>query len=177
MPEARPSPNLYLIGPRACGKTTVGRLAAALLGLPFVDADQRLVEILGQDVSRAVAAHGWPWFREREGEVLAALDARGGLVVACGGGVVLAAANREVLARGRCVYVRCPAQVLAARLSADPLHGQRPSLTGRPLDEEVAEVLAEREPLYLSCADLVVSGEEAPEAVAARIVEGLAVRS
>ncbi len=177
MPPPHPSANLYLVGPRACGKTTVGRLAAALLGLPFVDADQRLTEALGQDVAQAVAAHGWPWFRERESEVLAGLEAQGGLVVACGGGAVLAAANREVLARGRCVYVRCPVAVLAARLAADPLHGQRPSLTGRPLDAEVAEVLAEREPLYLSCAHLVVSGEEAPEAVAARIAEGLAARS
>lgn len=169
MPQTHKEANIYLIGPRACGKTTVGRLTAQALGRKFLDADQVLVERLGAPVADVVAAHGWSWFRDRESEVLADLAAQKDLVVACGGGVVLAEANRRVLSRGFCVYVQCPAEILAARLMADPLLGQRPSLTGRPLDQGAAQVLAEREPLYLSCAHLIAPGAEPPDQVAAFI--------
>ncbi len=165
--------NIYLIGPRASGKTTVGRLVAQVLDRTFLDADQVLAERLGTSVAEAVAAHGWPWFRDQEAEVLAGLAVQHGLVVACGGGVVLAETNRGLLGQGFCVYVQCPAEILAARLTSDPLPGQRPSLTGRPLDQEIAEVLAEREPLYLSCAHLVAPGAEPPDRVAAFILAAL----
>ena len=82
--------------------------------------------------------------------------------------------NRAILAQGFCVYVQCPAQVLAARLAADPLPGQRPSLTGQSLDQEIAGILAQREPLYLSCAHLVAPGSESPDRVAAFILDALA---
>lgn len=177
MSAPSPQPNVYLLGPRACGKTTVGRLLAQRLGRPFVDADRLFEERTGGDVAAYVAAHGWPAFRDLEGRILAGLADQGGLVAACGGGAVLSEANRRVLARGLGVYIRCPAPVLAARLAAAPLHGQRPSLTGRPIEEEVAQVLAERDPLYRACARFVVSGEQAPEVVArqlADLVAGLA---
>jgi shikimate kinase len=157
--------NVFLIGPRACGKTSVGKRLAALLGTEFVDTDHALVERVGMDIAAYVAAHGWDAFRDREAETLAREARPGGRVIGCGGGIVLRPENREVLATGVTIYLKADAEELARRLKLDPLEAQRPSLTGKSLTDEVREVLAQRAPLYEGCADHIVSGPD-PRTVA-----------
>lgn len=154
---------IYLTGPRASGKTSLGRLLAERLDVPFVDTDQRLREGGGEDVADIVAREGWEGFRRRESAVLRAVAAeleaapvigdarkrpwRG--VVATGGGMVLAGENRRFMREtGQVFYLSVPVAELVRRLRDDPLEAQRPSLTGRTLTEEVSEVLAQRLPLY-----------------------------
>ncbi|WP_297260069.1 shikimate kinase [uncultured Desulfovibrio sp.] len=158
---------IYLTGPRACGKTSLGRSLAAALGLPFVDTDHYLRERSGEEVAAIVAREGWEGFRRRESAILrevaaelengpataetAAQDApsawRG--VVATGGGMVLAEENRRFMREtGRVFFLDVPVAELVRRLSRNPLEAQRPSLTGKSLTEEVADVLAQRLPLY-----------------------------
>lgn len=157
---------IYLTGPRACGKTSLGRSLAAALGLPFVDTDHRLRERSGEEVAAIVAREGWDGFRRRESailrEVVAELEAapagksatdgtapvwRG--VVATGGGMVLAEENRRFMREtGRVFFLDVPVAELVRRLSRNPLEAQRPSLTGKSLTEEVADVLTQRLPLY-----------------------------
>ena len=74
-------------------------------------------------------------------------------------------------AAGPVVWLHASIDALAKRLSRDRFAGEnRPSLTGRPIAEEVAEVMATREPLYRECATIVVDSErEWPEQVARRI--------
>lgn len=111
-------------------------------------------------------------FRERELEVLAELLQRDRLVVASGGGAILAQENRvRMKAAGPVVWLHASVEALAKRLSRDRSAGEnRPSLTGRPIAEEVAEVMAIREPLYRECATIIVDSErEWPEQVARRI--------
>ena len=107
---------IYLTGPRACGKTSLGQELAAALGLPFVDTDQRLRERSGEEVADIVAREGWEGFRRRESAILrdvaaeleaasAGKPATDGAapvwsgVVATGGGMVLAEENRRFMAR------------------------------------------------------------------------------
>lgn len=158
---------IYLTGPRACGKTSLGRALATALDLPFVDTDHYLRERSGEEVAAIVAREGWEGFRRRESAVLrevaagledgsaaagsAAQEAgpvwRG--VVATGGGMVLAEENRRFMREtGRVLFLDVPVAELVRRLSRNPLEAQRPSLTGKSLTEEVAEVLAQRLPLY-----------------------------
>lgn len=158
---------IYLTGPRACGKTSLGRALAAALGLPFVDTDHSLRERSGEEVADIVAREGWEGFRRRESatlrEVAAELEhapaAAGAAaladapawrgVVATGGGMVLAEENRRFMREtGRVFFLDVPVAELVRRLSCDPLEAQRPSLTGGSLTEEVAGVLAQRLPLY-----------------------------
>ena len=74
-----------------------------------------------------------------------------------GGGMVLSAANRAFMrANGTVLYLNVPAEVMAARLEADPNAAQRPTLTGRSIIEEVSEVLVSREPLYRETAHHVL---------------------
>ena len=70
-------------------------------------------------------------------------------VVATGGGMVLAEENRRFMREtGRVFFLDVPVAELVRRLSRNPLEAQRPSLTGKSLTEEVADVLAQRLPLY-----------------------------
>ena len=147
---------LFLVGPRAAGKTSVGRALAQRLGIPFVDTDASLTSHLGRSVAEIVVAEGWPGFRAHESATLlreiAAHRARGA-VMATGGGMVLDTDNRtQMRAAGVVLHLDAPARVLAARLAAEPLAGQRPSLTGQTMLAEVQQILEERQPLYAAAA-------------------------
>jgi shikimate kinase len=166
--------NIYLIGARASGKTTLGRRLAARLKRPFVDTDQRIRLRTGKTVADLVAAGGWEAFREAEALALSEVALFTGQVVSCGGGIVLRQENRDLLAGGRVVYLKAPAEVLAARLERSPGNAQRPSLTGADIKDEVCKVLAEREALYLSCARLVLRADQPLEALVAEALAEIA---
>ncbi|MGE4297125.1 MAG: shikimate kinase AroL [Desulfovibrionaceae bacterium] len=154
---ATPRENCYCIGPRASGKTSLGALLAQHMGLPCVDTDALVVERAGKPIAAIVASEGWPVFRQLEHDALASVRERGGCVVACGGGIVLRPDNRALLhGAGPVFYLAAAPDVFAARLMADPLHDQRPSLTGASIIDEVRQVLAERDPLYRACATHVL---------------------
>ena len=148
--------NIFLIGPRACGKTTVGQALADRLGLAFVDTDHELVRTVGMEIADYVEENGWDGFRDREAETLDRVAGEGVRVVGCGGGIVLRPENRELLATGIVFYLETDPEVLAERLMRDPNEAQRPSLTGKSVTDEVREILAERAPLYEGCADVVL---------------------
>lgn len=163
--------NIFLIGPRACGKTSVGRLLAERLGVSFVDTDHELVADVGMEIADYVEANGWDGFRDKETETLGRLAAEGPRVVGCGGGIVLRPANRELLKTGLALYLKAEPEVLAERLMRDPNEAQRPSLTGKSVVDEVREVLAERTHLYEGCADSVLTGDTLDEVVALAVAE------
>lgn len=158
---------LFLVGMRACGKTTLGRALAERLGYAFADTDEIVRQGAGgREIVDIVAVEGWEGFRGRESLALA--SAAGPFtVVATGGGVVLNPANRHFLRRtGIGVYLAVPGRVLRQRLRLDPALAQRPPLPGdagpasHPADE-VEAVLREREPLYREVARHVVPAEGA----------------
>lgn len=157
--------NIFLIGPRACGKTSVGRKLAEELGLEFVDTDHALVASVGMEIADYVDQNGWDAFRDREAETLEQVADEGIRVVGCGGGIVLREENREVLKSGLVLYLKTDPEELARRLMNDPNEAQRPSLTGKSIVEEVREVLAGRAPLYEGCADIILSQGELGEIV------------
>jgi len=158
--------NIFLVGPRACGKTSVGRGLAEQLGVTFVDTDHELVASVGMEIADYVEQNGWDGFRDKESEILTRVAVDGPRVVGCGGGMVLREANRDTLKSGVTIYLKAEPEVLAARLMNDPNEAQRPSLTGKPMVEEVREILAERAPLYEGCADIVVSEETLTASIA-----------
>ncbi|HBR06609.1 MAG TPA: shikimate kinase II, partial [Desulfovibrio sp.] len=71
------------------------------------------------------------------------------------------------------LYLRGDAALLAGRLARDPAEAQRPSLTGRPLTEEVAEVMTQRAPLYESVAHAILDAALAPEGLLRQAVTAL----
>ena len=163
----QPSRTIYLIGPRACGKTSLGLALAQKLGLEFVDTDHELVRAAGMEIADIVEQRGWDAFRDLEAETLARVAAGPVRVVGCGGGIVLRDENRAALARGVVIYLKVEPRELARRLMADPNEAQRPSLTGKGLVDEIGDILAQRAPLYEECADIVLSPADLPGMVEA----------
>lgn len=93
---------LVLIGFMGCGKSTVGRLLAQVLGVRFVDLDKEIEVTAGRSVPEIFRREGEERFRKRESKILQAVlrKAKGsGGVLALGGGTVLRAENRELLQR------------------------------------------------------------------------------
>ncbi|MBR9980636.1 MAG: shikimate kinase, partial [Desulfatitalea sp.] len=142
--------NIYLIGYRCTGKTTLGQALARRLDRPFVDTDDAIVADSGQTISEMVAQHGWADFRARECKQIESLARRAGLVIATGGGVVLDPDNVAAMrVDGTVVWLRCRPETIARRMRADTRSdAMRPSLTGGPLHDEIETTLAVREPLY-----------------------------
>src|SRR5262245_49374988 len=89
--------NIYLVGPMGTGKTAVGKTLARLVGVPFIDSDAEIERHAGVDIPYIFDQEGESGFRRREREMLAELCHREPLVLATGGGAVLAPENRQVL--------------------------------------------------------------------------------
>lgn len=147
---------IYLIGARGSGKTSVGQELSRLYHYKFMDLDHFLCEKEGSSIGEIVRENGWKKFRELEKRALreaTASCAGKRWVIATGGGVVLDGENRIFLREhGLVFWLKGDAGLLHGRLCRNPLHGQRPALTGLDPLEEIKKVLKEREPLYASCA-------------------------
>ena len=135
---------IFLIGPRGCGKTTVGHALARARHFQFSDTDHRLQAHEQRTVAEIVQAEGWARFRELETLSLKAVTLPN-TVIATGGGIVLAEGNRQFMREnGVVIYLQASVSALIDRLEAYPKAEQRPTLTGKPVREEVGEVLAQR---------------------------------
>jgi shikimate kinase len=144
--------NIYLIGYRCTGKTTLGKVLARRLGWPFVDMDDALVAEIGMTIAEMVQYHGWPYFREKEKALVQRLCRQSRHVVGTGGGVVLDAANVAAMRRsGKVIWLRSRPETIGRYLTADPRSMDlRPALTDKSLQAEIRETLAQRVPLYHS---------------------------
>ncbi|MBH3108134.1 shikimate kinase AroL [Serratia ureilytica] len=161
---------LFMIGARGAGKTTVGSALALALGYQFVDTDLFMQQAAQMSVAEMVEREGWLGFRRRETIALQTVT-KPSTIVATGGGAILAEENRQFMRQhGTVIYLRAPASVLAQRLEEYPEDAQRPTLTGRPIAEEMLEVLAAREALYQDAAQYVMDGAADPQRVVEQIL-------
>ena len=164
---------IFLIGPRGCGKTTVGHALARARHFQFSDTDHRLQAHEQRTVAEIVQAEGWARFRELETLSLKAVTLPN-TVIATGGGIVLAEGNRQFMREnGVVIYLQASVSALIDRLEADPKAEQPPTLTGKPVSEEVGEVLAQREALYRDAAHHIVDATASPDRVVEQIMSML----
>jgi shikimate kinase len=167
--------NLFLVGYRSTGKTTVSRLLAGRLGWAWVDADDLIERHAGLSIRQVFETEGEAGFRRREAAVLEELCGLSRHVVATGGGVVLSADNRRRLkAAGRVVWLTADAHEICERMERDRTTGERrPVLTVGGL-AEIKELLRAREPLYRAVADFTVcTSGRTPEEVAEAVHKSL----
>jgi len=155
-----------LVGYMGSGKSTVGRVLAEELGWGFVDLDREVEKEAGMTVAEVFETRGEPAFRELErGALKAALGGPRERVVACGGGVVIDARNRELLGEATTVFLWEDADVLYRRTrGADrPLRGAS--------YEDFARRYAERLPHYLEVAAFHLEpGQRPPRRMADEIL-------
>ncbi|SOE52676.1 Shikimate kinase I [plant metagenome] len=145
---------IILVGMMGAGKTTIGRGLARALGREFLDLDHELEARCGVRIPTIFEIEGETGFRKRESAALAACVARRGIVLATGGGAVLAEANRQALkTSGIIVYLRANVDELYRRTCRDR---NRPLLATPNPRATLASLLTQREPLYQEVADLIV---------------------
>jgi len=163
--------NIFLIGPTGSGKTAVGRQLARDTGLKFLDSDHEIEKRTGVEIAYIFEKEGEPGFRERESEILRELTSLSGVVLATGGGAVLAPNNRELLAaNGVVVYLQTS---VAEQLKRTGRSKRRPLLNRRNPREVLEDMAAVRTPLYTEIADLIVDTTNQRVRSVARKVEDL----
>jgi shikimate kinase len=150
--------NIFLIGYRCTGKTSVGRFLAKRIGWPFVDTDMTLIKEQGQQISEIVNTKGWDSFRKMEKQVIQCVCERDRRVVATGGGVVLDEENvKRMKDSGVLVWLRASIDTIENRMAQDPLTRDfRPALTSKAGLEEIKETLLLRNPFYEKAMDVIV---------------------
>ncbi len=163
------SGNLILVGLMGSGKTTMGRTLAKHLSKTFVDSDEEVQRCTGVTIPHIFDIEGEVGFRQRETAAIHALVDRENMVLATGGGAVLAEVNRELLMQnGIVVYLKASVHDLWIRTRHDQ---NRPLLqTGDPR-AKLSELFQQRDPLYQRVADITVqSGKQSVYALMQALV-------
>ncbi len=147
-------PNVVLIGLMGSGKSTVGRHLADWLGVHLSDVDALIEYEQQRTITEIFESEGEARFRQLERDAVARVARITPSVIATGGGAFLDEANRAALrATGVIFYLRAGVETLFERVR----HARhRPLLAGADMSGRLAQLLAEREPVYLT-ADHVVS--------------------
>lgn len=157
---------MALAGPMGAGKSSAGRLLALRLGVRFVDLDERILGACAgtTTIAELFAREGEAGFRARETEALRS-EVLGDGVLALGGGTVVAAANRALLASHgwRTFVLQAPTGTLRARIGADD---------GRPLLANLERTVAARADAYRAAGEAISTDGLS----VAEVVETLTVR-
>lgn len=152
--EESTTSSVFLVGPMGAGKTTIGRQLARELGYEFIDSDHEIEVRTGATIPLIFDVEGEEGFRRRESAAIDDLTRRSGIVLATGGGAVLREENRRCLReRGAVVYLYASLDTLFARTAKDR---NRPLLQTEDPRARLAELMAQRDPLYRDVATWVV---------------------
>ena len=168
-----PQKKIILTGYRATGKTLVGQMLAQHLNLDFIDMDEMLAARAGMPIRQIVSQQGWGQFRLLERDLLAEMICRKDVVISTGGGAILQQDIWYLLRQtGLTVWLTADIDTICRRLAADGKStSQRPSLTDSDIYAEVAQVLAEREPLYEKGSQLTVDTSDKTSGEIVQIIE------
>jgi shikimate kinase len=150
----------------------VGEIVAERLGREFVDLDEMIEARAGKTIPQIFTEGGESYFRMVERQAFFTASLRTEIVLATGGGVVGSRIVRVTMKESGAsiVYLAAPAETLSDRIRGS----DRPSLTGQDPEDEIPEILAEREPLYREVAVRVVDASvDDPGIVADRVLDAL----
>lgn len=165
---------VFIIGFRAVGKSTVGRLLARKLHYDFQDTDQLICQRVGMSIDAIVQNEGWDGFRAHERAVLQQTSTLSCAVISTGGGAILHQTIwQEIAPVAKVIWLKAEQETIVSRIQQDQnSQSQRPSLTGKELSQEVRQTLYERTPLYAAMAHHVADTEQCTPV---EIVENLVV--
>lgn len=168
------TPRAVVIGPPGAGKTTIGELLAARLGVSFRDVDADIVRIAGKSISDIFTGDGEPVFRAMEEEAVATGLAEHDGVLALGGGAILSERTRAALAGHAVVFLDVG---LTEGMRRTGLSTARPLLAGVNPRATMKVLLEARLPLYREVAMIEVSTDDlTPEEIVGVVADRLGAR-
>lgn len=147
------SPRVVLVGPPGAGKTTVGRILAARLGVGFRDTDEDVEAVAGKTIAEVFFDDGEPAFRALEEDAVAKALAQHAGVLCLGGGAVLSQTTRALLKGENVIFLNVG---LSDALARTGLNQARPLLAVAPR-ATLRALLEERLPLYREVATLEIA--------------------
>ncbi|MFF9626106.1 shikimate kinase [Streptomyces griseosporeus] len=166
-------PLLVLVGPMGVGKSTVGQLLAERLGVGYRDTDDDIVAEQGRAISDIFVEEGEPVFRAIEKQAVRRALAEHEGVLALGGGAILDADTRALLAGQRVVYLSMDVEEAVKRTG---LNTARPLLAVNPR-KQWRELMEARRHLYEEVATVVVPTDgRTPEEVAQAALDAVELK-
>lgn len=161
--------NIFLIGFMGTGKSSVGKLLAADLGMTFVDTDAMVEEKTGKSIAEIFDESSEEEFRRLESSVLRDITDEKGLVVSTGGGIVVTRGNLELMKQsGKVFTLIADANTIHDRLQND--ESCRPLLeVENPLDE-IKRLLYERAAFYINAHHIIETSDITPREAADQIL-------
>ncbi len=166
-------PAVVLVGPMGVGKSTVGRLLAERLGVGYRDTDDDIVAAEDRAIADIFVDEGEPAFRAIEKRAVATALAEHEGVLALGGGAVLDADTRALLAGHRVVYLSMDVEEAVRRTG---LNVARPLLAVNPR-KQWRELMEARRHLYEEVATAVVPTDgRTPEEVSQQALDALELK-
>lgn len=147
--------NIFLIGFMGTGKSTIASELEKKLGCELVDMDQMIVEKQGMPIARIFETYGEDYFRDVESNTLIELQKKKGLLVSCGGGVVVREENADHMKKsGRVVLLTAQPETIYKRVKDS---NARPILNGNMNVEFIRGLLEKREAKYAAAADITIA--------------------
>lgn len=168
------SGNLILVGMMGSGKTTMGRSLAKHLDKTFVDSDEEIQHRTGVTIQHIFDIEGEAGFRLRESAAIADLVKRENMVLATGGGAVLAEQNRAVLRQnGVVIYLKASVHDLCQRTRHDR---NRPLLQTDDPHDKLMRLFQQRDALYQQVADIIIhSGKQSVHSLMLHVVSEIEI--
>ncbi len=153
--------NIVLIGFMGCGKSTIGRTLAGLLGYTFQDTDAIIEDTYKKSISKMFEEDGEEYFRNAETELLTKLaGVADGIVLATGGGMPMREENAMLLREiGTVVFLDTKLETILKRLQNDT---GRPLADGEDREKKLRPLYEKRLPVYRAAADYILATDEKP---------------
>ncbi len=149
---------IFIVGPMASGKSTLGKKLAQTLEIDFLDTDNEIEKRAGAEISWIFEVEGEEGFRERERKALQKSAEKDNVVISTGGGIVTIEENRDLMiAKGKVVYLKTPIEIQLKRTENDK---KRPLLSKGNKEQTLRVLKEERDPQYEEIADITINHDQ-----------------
>ena len=149
---------IFIVGPMASGKSTLGKKLAQTLEIDFLDTDNEIEKKAGAEISWIFEVEGEGGFRERESKALRKSVEKDNVVISTGGGIVTIEENRDLMiAKGKVVYLKTPIEIQLNRTENDK---KRPFLSQGSREQTLRTLKKERDPQYEEIADITINQDQ-----------------
>ena len=164
---------IFIVGPMASGKSTLGKELAQALNVDFLDTDKEIETRAGAEISWIFEVEGEKGFRERERKILNKSINKENVVISTGGGIVTIKKNRDLMAtKGKVVYLKTPLELQLERTKKDK---KRPLLAKGNKKQILEALKKERDPKYEEIADITIdqNGQKNRKTIINEIIDKL----